>query len=179
MLEIIYHVASSLDGFIADKDLRVDWLNDFHSFDDSEVSKDFNAFQKSFDAIILGGHTYDFALDYGQWMSPNTPSWVFTSRNLKVLHPSIQLTQETPELVCKKMDGKGIKRAWLMGGGKLAASFFDAGLINILQVSIVPILLGQGVPLLSKTEKEPILTLTENKQYVNGIIRVTYQVRFR
>ena len=176
MPEIIYHVASSLDGFIADKDYGVDWLNEFHSFEDPEVSKDFTDIQNSFGAIILGGHTYDFALNYGQWMSPNTPSWVFTRRNLKVLHPSIQLTQETPELVCTKMDEMDIKRAWLMGGGKLAASFLDAGLLNILQVSIVPILLGQGVSLISKTEKEPVLTLTENKQYANGIIRVTYLV---
>jgi len=104
MPEIIYHVASSLDGFIADQDGKVDWLNDFDSFDDPELVKDFNEFQNSFDAIALGGHTYDFALGYGQWMSPNTPSWMFTKRDLKILHPSIQLTQELPEAVCDEMD---------------------------------------------------------------------------
>lgn len=176
MPEIVYHVASSIDGFIADKDGKVDWLNDFPSFEDSEVSGDFEAFQNSFDGIVLGGHTYDFALGYGQWMLPNTPSWVFTKRALTVLHLSIQLTKENPETVIQQMESKGIKRVWLMGGGKLAASFMDAGLVNEIQLSIVPILLGQGIPLIGETSKEPKLTLTENKQYSNGVVSVTYKV---
>jgi dihydrofolate reductase len=176
MPENVYHVASSLDGFIADKDDKVDWLNDFNAFDDKGAMDDFNELQNSFDAIILGGHTYYFALSYGQWMSPDTPSWVFTNRDLKILHPSIQLTHESPRSVCNEMDDKGIKRAWLMGGGKLAASFLEAGLVNIIMLSIVPVFLGQGIPLIAKTEKEPKLTLTENKHYANGIVSVTYKV---
>ncbi|MCB1124723.1 MAG: dihydrofolate reductase family protein, partial [Verrucomicrobiae bacterium] len=64
MPEIIYHVATSLDGFIADKDGKVDWLNAFDAFADKEMMQDFERFMGSFDAILMGGHTYDFALEH-------------------------------------------------------------------------------------------------------------------
>ena len=173
MPEIIYHVACSLDGFIADKDGKVDWLNNFN---DGETMEDLQEFFSSFEGIALGGHTYDFALSYGQWMSPDTPSWVFTSRDLKILDPSIQLTQESPTSVCQEMDKKGIKRVWLMGGGKLAASFLESDLIDEVNLSIIPIILGEGIRLFGNPNREPKLTLNENKQYSNGIVSVAYRV---
>lgn len=129
MSEIVYHVASSLDGFIADIDGGVDWLNEFH---DPDTMEDFMEFFNSFECIALGGHTYDFALKHGQWMSPNTPSWVFTSRDLKILHPSIQLTTKIPEAVCQEMDDKEIKRVWLMGRVANSQLLFSMPLSSIL-----------------------------------------------
>ena len=74
------------------------------------------------------------------------------------------------------MESQGLKRIWLMGGGKLAASFLDAGLVDEIILAIVPIFLGQGIPLIGNIAKEPKLALTESKQYANGIVSVTYSV---
>lgn len=177
MPEIIYHVATSLDGFIADAEGRVDWLNDFNAFEDKEVMRDFQEFMNSFDAILLGGTTYDFALRHGQWMSPGTPTWVFTSRNLPLLDPGIQLTSETPQTACDELTARDLNRAWLMGGGKLATSFLDDGLVTQVDLAIIPILLGKGIPLISSIAKEPRLAMRNSKSYANGVVRVNYQVK--
>ncbi len=177
MPQVIYHVATSLDGFIADKDGKVDWLNNFNAFDDQEVMDDFQELMSSFEAILLGGGTYDFALDHGQWMSPGTPSWVFTSRNLPILDSCIQLTSKTPATVIDEIRSKNLHRIWLMGGGKLASTFLKSGLIDEINLAIVPIFLGQGIPLISPPTAEPNLQLIESKSYASGFVSVRYQVR--
>src|SRR5689334_9668033 len=113
MLEIVYFVATSLDGYIATEDGGVDWLSHFHRAGENHGADDL---QGSVDALLLGSHTYEFAIKLGQWPSPQTPSWVFTQRNLTVLHPSITLTSETPVEVVRMLVRRGYRRAWLMGG---------------------------------------------------------------
>src|ERR1051326_734453 len=135
-IEIIYSVASSLDGYIATSDGNVDWLSRFHGSAEDHTAGDLEA---SAGALLLGSHTYEFALKLGHWPSPNKPSWVFTKRNLRVLHPSITLTSQTPREVAELLAGRGIRRAWLMGGGKLAASFHGEGLISRYIISVFPI----------------------------------------
>jgi hypothetical protein len=88
MTEIVYSVASSLDGYIATVDGGVNWLSRFHSRPEDRGAGDLGS---SVDALLLGSHTYEFALKLGSWPSPNKPSWVFTKRNLQILHPSITL----------------------------------------------------------------------------------------
>src|SRR5205814_357868 len=80
--------------------------------------------------LLLGSHTYEFALKLGQWPSPNIPSWVFTHRDLPILHPSITLTSQSPREVNDLLAARGLHRVWLMGGGKLAAAFHAEQLIS-------------------------------------------------
>src|SRR5205807_8519947 len=120
MFEVIYYVASSLDGYIAAADGSVDWLSRFHTGGEDHGAGDLEA---SVDALLLGSHTYEFALKLGQWPSPGKPSWVFTRRELRILHASITLTAQSPGEVMELLASRGLRRAWLMGGGKLAASF--------------------------------------------------------
>src|SRR5437667_10793243 len=117
MPEVIYYVASSLDGCIATADGSVDWLSRFHTAGEDHGAGKLEA---SMDALLLGSHTYEFALKLGQWPSPNKPSWVFTRRDLNVLHPSITLTSQSPRELLEVLASLGMRRAWLMGGGKLA-----------------------------------------------------------
>src|SRR6266513_6478115 len=100
MLEIVYYVATSLDGYIATVDGGVDWLSKFHaSGEDHGAGK----LQAEVDALLLGSGTYEFALKLGQWFSADKPSWVFTKRNLRILHPSITLTAGSPTKVVKNL----------------------------------------------------------------------------
>src|SRR5262245_44515735 len=143
MVEIIYNVASSLDGYIATVDGKVDWLNRFHT---SREDNDMAQFYGSIDALLLGSYTYEFALQLGKWPSPDKPSWIFTKRALRVLHPSITLTSQSPIELVRQLETRGVRRAWLMGGGKLAASFHADGLISRYIITVMPILLGSGIP---------------------------------
>src|SRR5437868_661237 len=111
MLEVVYYVASSLDGYIATADGRVDWLTRFHVAGEDHGTGVLHA---SIDALLLGSHTYEFALQLGNWPSPDKPSWVFTKRVLRVLHPSITLTSQSPAEVVSQLAARGFRRAWLM-----------------------------------------------------------------
>src|ERR1051325_10805951 len=90
--EVIYFVASSLDGYIATADGSVDWLIAFQARGEDDGAAELHA---SVDALLLGSHTYEFALKLGQWPAPDKPSWVFTERDLRVLHPTISLTSQS------------------------------------------------------------------------------------
>lgn len=172
MVEVVYYVASSLDGYIATADGSVDWLSRFQvAGEDHGAGK----LQASVDALLLGSGTYEFALKLGQWPSPDTPSWVFTRRKLRVLHPSITLTSRTPRQVIELLMSRGTRRAWLMGGGKLAASFHADGLISRYIISVFPVLLGSGIPLIA-SHSSPLdaLRLIKAKPFKSGIVQLTY-----
>jgi dihydrofolate reductase len=172
MLEIIYYVASSLDGYIATADGSVDWLSRFHTAGEDHGAGELEA---SADALLLGSHTYEFALKLGQWPSPDKPSWVFTRRDLRILHPSITLTAQSPREVVESLASRGLRRAWLMGGGKLAASFHASQLISRYVVSMFPVLLGSGIPLFAPHSSPPdALRLVAAKPFKSGIVQVTY-----
>ena len=173
MLEVIYYVASSLDGYIATADGGVDWLSRFHvSAEDDDAGK----LHASIDALLLGSHTYEFALKLGQWPSPDKPSWVFTKRDLPVLHPSITLTSHSPSEVLDDLTKRGFRKAWLMGGGKLAASFHASGLISEYIISVFPVLLGSGIPFLAPHScAQNTLSLVTAKPFKSGIVQLTYR----
>jgi dihydrofolate reductase len=151
MPEVVYNAACSLDGYIATKDGGVSWLDMFHGRGDGGGSDEFTKLYASFDGLFLGSRTYEFALEIGQWPSADKPSWVFTRLDLPVLHPSITLTAEDPSQLVRDLGGRGLKRLCLMGGGRLAASFRERGLITGYIIGVVPILLGVGIPLLAAT----------------------------
>ena len=173
MFEVIYYVASSLDGYIATADGAVDWLSRFHTAGEDHGAADLNA---SVDALLLGSHTYEFALKLGSWPSPEKLSWVFTRRDLPLLHPSITLTGQSPRDVLQLLASRGLRRAWLMGGGKLAASFHADQLISRYVISVFPVLLGSGIPLFAPHSSPPdALQLVAAKPFKSGVVQVTYE----
>src|SRR3954451_21922500 len=172
MLEVVYYVAASLDGYIATNDGDVDWLNQFHSAGEDHGAAELEA---SVDALLLGSHTYEFALKLGSWPSPDKATWVFTRRKLPVLDPSITLTSQSPTQVVEMLAEVGYRRAWLMGGGKLAASFHAERLITRYIISVFPILLGSGIPAFAPHASSPDpLALVESKPFKSGIVQLTY-----
>ena len=173
MLEVIYYVASSLDGYIATADGSVDWLSRFHTAGEDHGAAELEA---SVDALLLGSHTYEFALKLGQWPSPDKLSWVFTRRDLRILHPSITLTAQSPREVVESLASRGLRRAWLMGGGKLAASFHADHLISRYIISVFPVLLGSGIPLFAPHSSPPdTLRFVAAKPFKSGIVQLIYE----
>ena len=175
MVEIIYYVAASLDGYIATEDGGVDWLGRFDTSGEDHGAGKLNA---SVDALLLGSRTYEFALKLGKWPAPDKPSWVFTRRALAVLHPSITLTSEAPVKVVDMLAARGFRRAWLMGGGKLAMSFHAEQLISRYIISVFPVLLGKGIPLFaSHACSMDVLRFVTARSFETGIVQLTYERR--
>lgn len=174
MLQVVYYVASSLDGFIATPDGGIDWLAPFES---SGEDYGYSAFYESIDAIIVGSTTFAQTLTFGEWPYPGKPVWVFSSRALEVDHDDVTVTHESPGTVAGQIERRGLSRAWLVGGGALAGSFLQAGLITEFVVSVIPIILGSGIPLFGASEAQTRLRLLAVTPYADGVCQLRYGAR--
>ncbi len=155
MSRLIYYVASSLDGFIADENDSLHWLLSQEQVPGG--GNDYEQFIPGIGAIVMGSTTYEWVLANGGW-SYDVPAWVLTSRDLAPPAPSA--SGATPDVrfangsvadVYAEMfaaaDGRDL---WVVGGGDLAGQFADAGLLDEVQLSIAPVTLGAGRPLLPR-----------------------------
>lgn len=143
-MNITYFVATSLDGFIAREDGDVSWLDDMN-IDMTDTGYD--EFFASIDGLAMGRNTYDFIFNYGSWPYEDKPTWVYTSRELETLEGANLKVVKTVDDVVKEAESKRLKHLWLVGGGKLASSFLENGLLTHLSISEIPVKLQSGIPL--------------------------------
>jgi dihydrofolate reductase len=172
--QIVYSAGVSLDGYIADVNGGVDWLHDAMV---KGESYGLDAFQKSIDAVVMGSLTYEKSLEFGAGFSGKTPTWVFSRRPLKAKGKALTVTSDSPAAVAVEMSRRGIKRAWLMGGGKLAASFLAAGLIDEISLGLMPVVLGGGIPLFDGGIRPTHLTLIESTPFKGGAFGLRFAPR--
>jgi dihydrofolate reductase len=174
MVEIVYYAAASLDGFIATPDGGVDWLPPIEGDGEDYGYRDFYA---SVDAVLMGSATYEQILRHPAWPYPGKPCWVFTKQRRYATSggAAIAFTAAPPERIAEEIEGQGLERAWLVGGGKLAASFRERGLITTYGIGIVPAILGGGIPLLAPHGPLDKLTLTGCQAYADGVVMLWYR----
>lgn len=147
MTKTQYYVASSLDGFIADRDNSLDWLMEF-GFD--AFSEHYERFLADVGAVIMGADTYEFVLNDASEWSYSMPAWVLTHRDLPgVDGADIRFAQgDVSTVLTEARAAAGDKNVWVIGGGNVSAQFANAGLLDELLVTIMPVVLGAGRPLL-------------------------------
>jgi len=172
MPEVIYYVASSLDGCIATAGGGVEWLSPYQSRGDSY---EYTEFYESVDSVMMGSRTYEKCLQMGAWPCPGKPTWVFTHRGLPSADPYVTLTAATPVQLVADLDAQGMRRAWLVGGGKLASAFRSQGLIGEYILSVAPVILGAGIPMFARPISPEKLTLVDSERLPNGLMRLHYR----
>ena len=160
-MEIIYYVACSLDGLIATPDGGIDWLKPYEG---TGEDYGYGEFYASVEAVLLGRRTYEQCLQFPQWPYPGKPYWVFS-----------RAKGNTPASVVAEMKARGLRRAWLVGGGKLAAAFRADRLITEHIVSVVPLLLDAGIPLFDGPGPAQQLRLVSSRGYPSGIVQLRYE----
>ena len=175
MRKVTFGGAPSLDGYFARKDDAVDWL-----MWSKEAATIMSAYWKTIDTIVMGRKTYEAALKM-KGGKDNLYSGMKTYVFSRTLKPH---KQANVEVFCgdavqfmkrlKKADGKDI---CVMGGGDLARSLFDAGLIDEIGFNIHPVLLGSGIPLFHEMKRQINLELLECKRFQNGCVYVSYRVK--
>lgn len=165
-------MACSLDGYVADREGSVEWLN---AIDDGGEDYGFAEFSRSLDGIVMGSRTYEFVLDHGEWVYPDNPSWVFTRRDLPLAHPTVTLTRKDPTEVVEALRRQGLRRIWLLGGGALAAAFASRQLISEYRIAVIPVLLGGGTRLFEGEFAANELELLGETSYSNGIVHLNYR----
>lgn len=171
MTHVVYYLAMTLDGYIATPDGNVDWLDHLPA---SEDGYGYGTLYASVDALVMGRGTYEFIQKTGSWPYPGKPTWVLSRRSLSPMSPDVTVTQETVHQVMAEMQRSGHQRVWLVGGGKLARSFLDAGLLSEFYLTITPDLLGAGIPFLSPGQAATQLELLSVREYDTGALQLRY-----
>ena len=170
-----YSVASSLDGFVAAPGDDLDWLLQF-GFEPFQEHHD--AFFAGVGAIAMGSTTYEWLLaNDDTWAYPTMPTWVFTSRELPVpdgadvhfVAGSVADHQATLEHTA------GDRDVWVVGGGLLAAQYQAAGLLDELRVTVMPIALGAGAPLLPVAAPTAVFELVGLTPFTGGAVELHYR----
>ncbi len=188
MRKIIFGGANSLDNYIARKDDAVDWL--MWSDEAAEIMK---TYWKKFDAMLMGRKTYEVSLKMyprpkkspkksAKKKQSSDPyaginSYVF-SRTLKPgEHEGVEIVSDNAVEFVKKLKTQKGKDICLMGGGDLARTFFEAGLIDEIGFNIHPVLLGSGIPLFHEMDRQVDLELLECRPFKNGCVYVSYKIK--
>lgn len=164
-MKITYYAAMSSDGFIAREDGDVSWLDDL-DIDFAETGAE--TFFNSIDGLVMGRDTYDFVFNYGSWPYEDKPSWVCTSQPLKPLPGAVLHAATSPQQIIDEANKAGLKHLWFVGGGKLASSFLDEGLLSNLSISEMPITLGAGIPLFSDHSIQTLQSVSSQTHEKNG-----------
>jgi len=146
-----YYTAATLDGFIADSDNSLEWL--FTRKRDEGGLLNYEEFIDQVGALAMGSTTYEWIVDHESAKWPyEQPSWVFTHRALRLVPDArIELVSGDVAPVHEAMlRAAGGKNVWIVGGGDLAGQFADVGLLDEVLVTIAPVTLGAGAPLLPR-----------------------------
>src|ERR671916_2433956 len=169
MRRIRYQVAMSLDGYIAGPNGEADWI-----IIDPEI--DFAALFEQFDTFLLGRRTFEAMGRGGQGGTPGVKTFVFSRTLRQQDYPKVTIVAEGVEETVAALRAAPGKDIWLFGGGSLFRSLLDAGLVDTVEVAVMPVLLGEGIPLLPPPARQTRLKLTGHKVYKTGIVSLEYSI---
>jgi len=168
-------IAVSLDGFIARPDGDLDWL------DAVQVAGEdygYHAFFDSVDAVLLGSGTYGTVRTFPEWPYGDKPCYVATSQALRPVHHEV-FVRGNPVELARTLNERGHDRVYV-DGAALIRSFLATNLVNDLTLSVVPVLLGSGIPLFRERGKEPAyqehgLRALGSHTYPSGLVQLKYE----
>ena len=172
---VIVHIAASADGYIARSDGDLEWLTS------RPAPKGFygmGEFVKSVDTKILGRKTYEESLRLGARFDAKSPTIVFSRQAAPAIIPSgVRFVSGDIESFVADLRAQSGKDIWLMGGGDLIASFLDARAIDEFVVSVVPVFIGDGIPLIARRHRHVPLELHSVQHYEDGVAQLRYHVQ--
>jgi dihydrofolate reductase len=174
--KVIVHIASSADGYIARPDDDLDWLTS------RPAPKGFygmGAFMKTIDTQLLGRKTYDVSLRLGAKFDDAKIRTIVFSRGKppSEVPRGVEFTSEAIAPFVGRLRGRPGKDVWLMGGGELIASFLDAHAVDEFVVGIVPVFIGDGIPLIARRPRHVPLDLRSVERFEDGLVQLRYGVR--
>lgn len=169
MRRIRYQVACSLDGFIATAEDAFDWIT-------PEPSFDFEAHMVQFDTLLMGRRTFEIIRSMGETF-PGKQVLVASQSLRQTDFPDVEIVSENlKERVLELRSESGLD-IWLYGGGKLFAQLLQWGLVDTVELAVIPVLLGGGVPMFPPNGTQYSLILTKHRAYPSGMLLVEYDVK--
>lgn len=175
MRKVILYAAMSLDGYLADKEGKVDWIGGDGS-DLEAVSNWYEEFYHSVDCILMGRRTYEqivTELSPDCWIYGGKQTYVFTHQEQEAL-PEIEFTQKSPQELLRWLKHRKGKDIWLCGGGDLIGQLVEEDLIDEYHLTLIPVLLGGGIPMFPPQAEAQRLKLISSRQG-NGMADLVYE----
>jgi dihydrofolate reductase len=169
MRRIRYAVAASLDAYIAGPNGEADWI-----IADPDI--DFGELFSQFDTVLMGRRTFQPIANSGKGLIPGMKTFVFSRTLRQRDYPTITIVAERPEETVTTLRSKPGKDIWLFGGGSLFRSLAEMQLVDTVEIALIPILLGGGIPLLPSPTNRIKLRLNAQKVYKTGIVSLEYAI---
>ena len=167
-------IATSLDGYIAREDGRLDWLEGWGG----EGDHGYAAFMASIDTLVMGRKTFEQVLGFGSWPYAGKRVVVLSSRPLAVpegLRPSVEVQSLEPADLMRRLAASGTRRVYV-DGGQTIQRFLRAGLIGEMIITRVPVLIGAGIPLFGHLDEDVALEHVETEAFASGLVQSRYRV---
>jgi dihydrofolate reductase len=180
---VTIHMVASLDGFIARKDGRVDWLETSDTFEGGETmaAESVEEFLRTIDCYVMGSRTYETALDFEAkglgWVYGDKPTFVLTSRELRKARNTVEFYSGDLGLLVDERLKPNFRSIWFVGGGQVSGQCLRRGLADEVRYSIMPVLIGDGVSFFEGLDTDVALHLVETKAYKSGMVSLRYEVR--
>lgn len=176
--KVVLAVAVSLDGYIARPNGAVDWL-----IEDREIDLDLRAYGEIFDVIVAGRKTLDYPEGQKETKGSASPwgkmeCYIFSRSKAPGKRGGVEYVNESPSALVRRIRERPGKDIWLMGGGELAREFLKEGLLDRMDLGIMPVLLGEGVPLFPQGFPQRNFALEQIQTYKSGIVRASYARKF-
>jgi dihydrofolate reductase len=170
--KIIVYIATSADGYIARPDGDFSWLNR----PQPKGHYGYGAFIKSTDTILWGRKTYDIVVKMGMpGFGRPVKNYVF-SRSLKSALPGFEIVREAVKPFAERLRAQPGKNIWMMGGGEIIAAFLDEGQIDEFSIHVIPVMIGEGIPLVAPRHRLIPLKLLNTKKFPDGVVHLNYRV---
>ncbi len=173
MRRIRYNCAASLDGYIAGPNDEFDWIPVDPDFDFDELAK-------QFDTYLMGRRTFEATVGYDSTIYTGQRTFVFSRTLRPEDYPDVTIVGENWKAVVQSLREEPGKDIWLFGGGSLFHTFCAEGFVDMVEVSIVSVLLGRGIPLVAELSTPVELTLTgQTVHEKSGIVSLAYELNKR
>jgi dihydrofolate reductase len=181
-----YYAAATLDGYIAESDDTLDWLlnyeGHFEAADSDEGQAGYDTFYEGIGALVSGSTTYEWVLEHGSgWPYAGKPCWILSSRELpKPEGEGVDVrivSGQIPDLIDEMLGSAEDRDLWIVGGGNIASQFADHGLLDRLEVTLVPVVLGEGKPLFDRRLPGGPMQLLGARTFSSGMVGLTYEVK--
>jgi dihydrofolate reductase len=171
---VIVHIATSADGYIARPDGDLEWLT---SRPAPEGFYGIGDFMKSIDTMLMGRKTYEVGLGMGATFDSTSRTAVFSRRAPPAdVPPGVEFVNTPIGAYVSRLREQPGKDIWLMGGGELIASFLDEHAIDEFVISVVPVFIGDGIPLIARRHRQVPLDLHSTERFEDGLVQLHYRV---
>lgn len=174
MSRIQCYIATSIDGYIARKDHSIDWLESITVPEGSDMG--YGEFYGHIDTVIMGRQTYDEVMGFGvPWPYTDTKCYIATTdANYKTQTPNTHLVTHIDQNWIDEIKSESQQNIWLIGGGSLVSHFMKLDVLDDLMISIIPVVLGDGISLFPEIPPETHFNLSKVSDFGNDVVMLHY-----